>query len=144
LNNVILALCLVGWVSYARLARGEVLVVKEMEYIEAAKSIGCSNKRIIFLHVIPNIMAPLIVQATLGIAGVIIGEAGLSFLGLGVQPPTPSWGSMLSEGKNYIFEAPHLTLFPGFAIMIVVMSLNFLGDGLRDLLNPRTERNVKF
>jgi len=137
LNNVILALCLIGWVSYARLARGEVLSVKEMDYIEAARSIGCSNTRIIIFHVLPNILAPVIVQSTLGIAGVIIGEAGLSFLGLGVQPPTPSWGSMLSDGKNYIFEAPHLTLFPGFAIMIVVMSFNFLGDGLRDILNPR-------
>jgi peptide/nickel transport system permease protein len=137
LNNVILALCLIGWVSYARLARGEVLSVKEMDYIEAARSIGCSNTRIIAFHVLPNILAPLIVQATIGIAGVIIGEAGLSFLGLGVQPPTPSWGSMLSDGKNYIFEAPHLTVFPGLAIMIVVMSFNFLGDGLRDLLNPR-------
>jgi peptide/nickel transport system permease protein len=142
LNNVILALCLIGWVSYARLSRGEVLAVKNMEYIEAARSIGCSNKRILLLHVMPNILAPIIVQGTLGIAGVIIGEASLSFLGLGVQPPTPSWGSMLNEGKNYIFEAPHLTLFPGLAIMIVVMSLNFLGDGLRDLLNPRMRRDV--
>ncbi|MBU1627892.1 ABC transporter permease, partial [bacterium] len=136
LDNVILALCLIGWVSYARLARGEVLAIKEMEYIEAARSIGCSNTRIILLHIMPNILTPVIVQGTLGIAGVIVGEASLSFLGLGVQPPTPSWGSMLSEGKNYIFNAPHLTLFPGLAIMLVVMSLNFLGDGLRDLLNP--------
>jgi len=142
LNNVIFALCLIGWVSYARLARGEVLAVKEMEYIEAARSIGCSNCRIITFHVLPNILAPVIVQGTLGIAGAIIGEAGLSFLGLGVQPPLPSWGAMLSEGKNYIFEAPHLTLFPGVAIMIVVMCLNFLGDGLRDLLNPRMRGDV--
>jgi peptide/nickel transport system permease protein len=137
LNNVILALCLVSWVSYARLARGQVLSVREREYIIAARALGASSSRIILLHILPNIVGPLVVEATFGMGGAIVGEAGLSFLGLGVQPPTPSWGSMLYEGRQFLIQAPHLTLFPGLAIMIVVLGVNFFGDGLRDALDPK-------
>ncbi len=137
LNNVILALCAVGWVGYARLARGQVLTLKERDFVQAARVIGASNPRIIFLHILPNIMAPLIVEATFGMGGAIVGEAGLSFLGFGVQPPTPSWGSMLNEGRQFLLIAPHITTFPGLAIMTVVLGFNFLGDGLRDVLDPK-------
>lgn len=137
LNNVIIALSMISWVAYARLVRGEVLKVREMPYVEAARVIGASSARIIFRHILPNIMAPVIVQATLGIAGVIIAEASLSFLGLGVQPPTPSWGNMLNDGMLHMMDAPHLTIFPGLAIIVVVLGFNFLGDGLRDALDPR-------
>lgn len=137
LNNVILALCAVGWVGYARLARGQVLTLKERDYVQAAKALGAGNTRIIFAHIVPNIMAPLIVEATFGMGGAIVSEAGLSFLGFGVQPPTPSWGSMLNEGRQFLLIAPHMTTFPGLAIMMVVLGFNFLGDGLRDALDPR-------
>ena len=137
LKNVILALCAVGWVGYARLARGQVMAVKQRDYVTAAQAIGAGSFRIIFLHILPNIMAPLIVEATFGMGGAIVGEAGLSFLGFGVQPPTPSWGSMLNEGRHFLLLAPYLTTFPGMAIMIVVLGFNFLGDGLRDVLDPR-------
>jgi len=137
LNNVILALCLVSWVSYARLARGQVLTIREREYVIAARALGASNRRIICLHILPNIVAPLVVEATFGMGGAIVGEAGLSFLGLGVQPPTPSWGSMLYEGRQFLIHAPYLTLFPGLAIMFVVLGINFVGDGLRDALDPK-------
>ena len=137
LKNVILALCAVGWVGYARLARGQVMAVKQRDYVVAAQAIGASGFRVIFLHILPNIMAPLIVEATFGMGGAIVGEAGLSFLGFGVQPPTPSWGSMLNEGRHFLLLAPYLTTFPGLAIMIVVLGFNFLGDGLRDVLDPR-------
>lgn len=137
LNNVVLALCLVGWVSYARLVRGQVLKVKEMPYIMAAKAIGAGKLRILLRHTLPNIINPIIIQATLGIAGVIISEASLSFLGLGVEEGVPSWGAMLNGGRGYWFESPHLTIFPGLAIMITVLGFNFLGDGLRDVLDPK-------
>jgi len=137
LNNVILALCLVSWVSYARLARGQVLSIREREYIIAARALGASGPRIVCLHLFPNIVAPLVVEATFGMGAAIVGEAGLSFLGLGVQPPTPSWGSMLYEGRQFLIQAPYLTLFPGLAIMIVVLGINFVGDGLRDALDPK-------
>ncbi len=137
INNVILALCLMGWVGYARLARAQALTIREEDYISAAKALGASLPRIIFSHVLPNALAPIIVQATLGMAGVIIAEAGLSFLGLGVQPPTPSWGGILNSGVDYFRVGPHLTIFPGLAIMIVVLGMNFLGDGLRDALDPK-------
>ncbi len=137
LNNVILALCVVGWVGYARLARAQVLTIKERTYIMAARSLGASSGRIIFCHILPNILAPLLVEATFGIGGAIVGEAGLSFLGFGVQPPTPSWGAMLNEGRQFLFVAPHMTTFPGLAIMLVVLGFNFFGDGLRDVLDPR-------
>ena len=135
-NNVLIALSLVGWKSYARLVRGEVLKEKEREYVQAARALGFSRLRIIFFHLLPNTFNSVLVMATLGIASMIIAEAGLSFLGLGTQPPTPSWGSMLSEGRQYLLEAPHLTTFPGLAIMILVLGFSFLGDALRDALDP--------
>jgi peptide/nickel transport system permease protein len=138
LNNVILALCLVGWVGYARLARAQVLSIRERTYVTAARSVGATQSRIIYSHILPNILPPLLVEATFGIGGAIVGEAGLSFLGFGVQPPTPSWGAMLNEGRQFLLIAPHLTTFPGLAIMLVVLGFNFFGDGLRDMLDPRS------
>ncbi|MBI5375586.1 MAG: ABC transporter permease [Candidatus Schekmanbacteria bacterium] len=139
LDNVIIALCLVGWVGYARLVRGQILSLKEREYVLASHAIGASGARTVIMHIIPNLLSPLIVQATLGIAGAIVAEASLSFLGLGTQAPQPSWGSMLNDGQKYLYMAPHMTAFPGLAIMIVVMGFNFLGDGLRDILDPKNE-----
>lgn len=136
LNNVIIALCLVGWKSYARLVRGEVLKEKDKEYVQAARALGYSHIRIILFHLLPNALNPILVMATLGIASMIISEAGLSFLGLGAQPPTPSWGGMLAEGRQYLLQAYHLTTFPGLAIMILVLGFTFLGDALRDALDP--------
>lgn len=137
ITNVIIALCAVGWVGYARLARGQTLVIKEREFVGAAKSLGGGARHIIFHHVLPNLMAPLLVQASFGVGSAIVGEAGLSFLGLGVQPPTASWGSMLNQGRQFLLIAPHLTAFPGLAIMVVVLSVNIFGDGLRDTFDPR-------
>ena len=142
LNNVILALATIGWVSYARLVRGQVLKVREMEYVTAAKAIGARSPRVIVLHVLPNVMNPVIVMATLGLAGAILAEAALSFLGLGVQPPTPSWGAMLTAGRRYLGLANHLAIFPGAAIMLAVMGLNFLGDGLIDALDPKYRKQM--
>jgi peptide/nickel transport system permease protein len=137
LFNVMLALAVVGWMGYARVVRGAVLAVKEKEFVESAKAIGAKDLYILLRYVLPNVSAPVIVMATLGIGYVILAAAGLSFLGLGVQPPTPDWGAMLNSGKAFMRTAPHLTVFPGLAIMITVMAFNFLGDGLRDLLDPR-------
>lgn len=137
LSNVIIALCLTGWVGYARLARAQVLSLKERDFVVAARATGASDSRIIFRHILPNVAAPLSVQATFGMGAAITAEAALSFLGLGVQPPTPSWGSMLNEGRQFLLIAPHLTTFPGLAIMLVVLGFNFLGDGLNDWLDPR-------
>ncbi len=137
LYNVFLALGLVSWTSLARVVRGEVLSLKEQEYVEAARAGGASNARIILRHILPNTMAPVIVLVTLGIGGAILAEASLSFLGLGAQPPTPSWGSMLSTGRDYLLQAPWLSLYPGMAIFLTVMGFNLLGDGIRDLLDPR-------
>jgi len=138
LSNVIFALSIVGWTGYARLARGQVLVEREKEYILAARALGLPTIRIIFRHLIPNTLVPVIILATLGIAGVIVQEAGLSFLGLGVQPPTPSWGSMINDGRQYFLQAQHLMIFPGIAIMLAVLGFNFIGDGLRDMFDPRS------
>ena len=137
LVNVVLALTLIGWVGYARLVRGQVLRVRELEYVQAARALGASTPRILALHVLPGTLPAVIVQATLGMAGAIVAEASLSFLGLGVQPPTPSWGTMLSGGRAHLLDAPHLTIFPGLAIATLVLGFNFLGDGLRDRLDPR-------
>jgi peptide/nickel transport system permease protein len=137
LNNVIIALCLLGWVSYARLVRGQILSVKEFEFVIAARALGAGSLRIISRHLLPNILSPVIIQATFGMAGAIVAEAGLSFLGLGTQPPTPSWGAMLNEGMEFILVSPYMTIFPGLAIMIVVLGFNFLGDGIRDILDPK-------
>lgn len=142
LNNVVLALVIIGWVAYARLVRGQVLKVREMEYVTAAKALGAKSPRVIVLHVLPNVINPVVVMATLGLAGAILSEAALSFLGLGVQPPTPSWGAMLNAGRRYLGEANHLTIFPGAAIMLAVMGLNFLGDGLIDMLDPKYRKEM--
>lgn len=143
LNNVILALATIGWVGYARLVRGQVLKVREMEYVTAARALGARSPRVIVLHVLPNVINPVIVMATLGLAGAILAEAALSFLGLGVQPPTPSWGAMLTAGRRYLGLANHLAIFPGAAIMLAVMGLNFLGDGLIDALDPKYRKLLR-
>ena len=137
LNHVVLALCLIGWTSYARLVRGEILSLREKEFILAARALGGHPSRIILIHMLPNLLALLLIQATLGMAAAIIGEGGLSFLGLGAQPPTPSWGSMLNEGRQFLLVAPHLTTFPGLAIMFTVLGLNLIGDGLRGMLEKK-------
>lgn len=142
LNNVILALATIGWVGYARLVRGQVLKVREMEFVTAAKALGARSPRVIILHVLPNVINPVIVMATLGLAGAILAEAALSFLGLGVQPPTPSWGAMLTAGRRYLGLANHLAIFPGIAIMLAVMGLNFLGDGMIDALDPKYRKQL--
>ena len=129
-----------GWMGVARLVRAEVLSIREREYVMAARAIGCSDARIIFRHILPNAVAPALVSATLGIAGAILTESSLSFLGLGVQPPTPSWGNILTSGKEYIEFAWWLFLFPGLAIMITVLSYYLLGEGIRDVLDPRLNR----
>jgi peptide/nickel transport system permease protein len=139
LTNVILALALIGWVGYARLVRGQVLRAREFEFVQAARALGASTPRILVRHIVPSVLPAVTVQATLGMAGAILAEASLSFLGLGVQPPTPSWGTMLSYGKAHLLEAPHLTVFPGMAIAVLVLGFNFLGDGLRDALDPATK-----
>jgi peptide/nickel transport system permease protein len=142
LNNVILALATIGWVGYARLVRGQVLKVREMEFVTAAKALGARSPRVIVRHVLPNVINPVIVMATLGLAGAILAEAALSFLGLGVQPPTPSWGAMLTAGRRYLGLANHLAIYPGIAIMLAVMGLNFLGDGLIDALDPKYRKLI--
>ncbi len=140
LRNVVMALSVIGWVGYARLVRGQVLKVRELEFVQAARALGAGTPRILFRHVVPATLPAVMVQATLGMAGAILAEASLSFLGLGVQPPTPSWGTMLSGGRLHLLDAPHLTIFPGAAIAALVLGFNFLGDGLRDLLDPKRYR----
>ncbi len=143
LNNVVFALSIIGWVGYARLVRGQVLKVREMEYVVAAQALGAKAPRVILKHVLPNVINPVLVMATLGLAGAILAEAALSFLGLGVQPPTPSWGAMLTSGRRYLGLANHLAIFPGAAIMLAVMGLNFLGDGLIDALDPKYRKLIR-
>ncbi len=138
LRNVVLALVTIGWVGYARLVRGQVLKVRELEFIHAARALGAPLSRVLVRHVIPSTFSAVSVQATLGMAGAIIAEASLSFLGLGVQPPTPSWGTMLDAGRAHLFDAPHLTIVPGAAIALLVLGFNFVGDALRDRLDPRS------
>jgi len=137
LTNVVLALVVIGWVGYARLVRGQVLKIRELEYIQAVRALGAPTRRVLLRHVVPATLSAVTVQATLGMAGAIIAEASLSFLGLGVQPPTPSWGTMLDAGRSHLFDAPHLTIFPGVAIALLVMGFNLAGDALRDRLDPR-------
>ena len=141
LGNVVLALTVIGWVGYARLVRGQVLRAREFEYVVAARALGASTWRTLTRHVLPTALPAVTVQATLGMATAILSEASLSFLGLGVQPPTPSWGTMLNGGRAHILDAPHLTVFPGLAIALLVLGLNFLGDGLRDRIDPRNIAN---
>jgi ABC-type dipeptide/oligopeptide/nickel transport system permease subunit len=137
LINALLAIGIVSIPAYARVVRGSVLSVREMEYVSASRALGGGTFHILFVRILPNILTPLIVQGTLGIATAILDAAALSFLGLGAQPPTPEWGSMLGSERNQIFTAPHLVFFPGFAIMLTVLAFNLLGDGLRDALDPR-------
>lgn len=137
LINVLIAIAIAYVPTFARTVRASVLTVKDQEFIEAAKSVGCSSTRIILKYVIPNAMAPIIVQFTLGVAGAILSIAGLSFLGLGIQPPTPEWGAMLSNARSYIRDSWHITVIPGMGIMLTILALNLVGDGLRDALDPK-------
>ena len=136
--NLVLALSLGGWVGYARLVRGQVLAVREREFVEAARALGASDLRIVLKHILPNIIQPVIVQAAIGMAGAVLAEATMSFLGLGVPPPTASWGSMLNDARSHLFDAPHLVLFPAVTVMLAVLAFNFIGDALRDVLDPRS------
>jgi peptide/nickel transport system permease protein len=136
--NLVLALSLGGWVGYARLVRGQVLATREKEFVEAARALGATDLRVIVRHILPNIIQPVIVQAAIGMAGAILAEATMSFLGLGVPPPAASWGSMLNDARAHLFDAAHLVLFPAAAVMLAVLSFNFIGDALRDLLDPRS------
>ena len=140
--NLIFALSIGGWVGYARLVRAQVLAVREREFVEAARALGASDLRIIVRHILPNIIQPVIVQAAIGMAGAILAEATMSFLGLGVPPPTASWGTMLNDARAHLFDSPHLVLFPAAAVMLAVLSFNFIGDGLRDYLDPRSRIEV--
>jgi peptide/nickel transport system permease protein len=140
LTNAIIAIAAVTWAVYARLARGQILSLRRREYVEAAQSIGASRTRILLRHLLPNALAPLLVQASFDMGSAIISAAGLSFIGFGAQPPTPEWGVMISEGRNFISTEPWLSLFPGLAILLAVGSFNVLGDGLRDALDPRLRR----
>ena len=135
INNIIIALTVVGWVGFARLARAQTLSIKSREHIQAAKALGTPTHKTLWQHVLPLIIAPLIVEATFGIAGVVIAEAGLSFLGLGIQPPTASWGTMIRDGTRYMLVAPHMVIAPGLALCLVVLSVNMLGDKLRDKMD---------
>ncbi len=136
--NLILALSIGGWVGYARLVRAQVLAAREKEYVEAARALGATDWRIVVRHILPNIIQPVIVQAAIGMAGAVLAEATLSFLGLGVPPPTASWGSMLNDARAHLFDAPHMVLFPAAAVMLAVLSFNFIGDALRDYMDPRS------
>jgi len=140
LFNLMIAVGISSTPNYARIVRGSVLSIRNQEFVEAAKAVGSSDLRIILKHIIPNCLAPIIVQATLGVAIAILTAAGLSFIGLGIQPPIPEWGAMLSGGREYIRDYAYMTVFPGLAIMITILALNFLGDGLRDALDPKLKR----
>jgi peptide/nickel transport system permease protein len=142
LLNLILALSIGGWVGYARLVRAQVLATREKEFVEAARALGAGDWRIITHHILPNMIQPVIVQAAIGMAGAVLAEATMSFLGLGVPPPVPSWGSMLNDGRSHLMDAPHVVLFPALAVMLAVLSFNFIGDGLRDYLDPRSRIEV--
>jgi peptide/nickel transport system permease protein len=142
LNNVMIAVGIVGIPIYARLVRGQVLSVRQREYIEAARTIGVPDYRIVIRHIFPNVTAPLIVQASIGVAVAIIAEASLSFLGLGVQPPTPSWGGMIAVGKDWLNQAPWMSFAPGIAIFVTVLAFNFVGDALRDALDPHMQNRM--
>ncbi len=138
--NIVISLSVFGWVGYARLVRAQVLALREREFVTAAHAAGATPGRILTHHLLTNIISPVIVEASIGMAGAILAESGLSFLGLGIQPPEPSWGAMLAEGRDFLLVAPHLTIYPGIAIALTVMGLNILGDGLRDLLDPTQKR----
>jgi peptide/nickel transport system permease protein len=141
-SKVILALVITGWAGYARLARAQVLKVKELEFILAARSLGASHLRILVRHLLPNILQPVLIQATIGMAGAILAESTLSFLGLGVLAPVPSWGAMLNDARSHLFDAPHMVIFPALAVMTAVLAFNLLGDAWRDWLDPRTRSQM--
>jgi peptide/nickel transport system permease protein len=136
-GKLILALCVIGWVGYARVMRGQVLKVREYDYVMAARALGAGNMRILATHILPNAIQPLIVQASLGMAGAVLSEASLSFLGLGIPPPAPSWGTMIEEARQFFASSPHVLFFPGAAIALTVLAFNFVGDGLREYLDPK-------
>jgi peptide/nickel transport system permease protein len=142
IGKVILALVITGWAGYARLARAQVLKVKELEFVLAAQSLGASHSRILWKHLLPNILQPVLIQATIGMAGAILAESTLSFLGLGVLAPLPSWGAMLNDARGHLFDAPHLVVFPALAVMTAVLAFNLLGDAWRDWLDPRTRSQM--
>jgi peptide/nickel transport system permease protein len=142
IGKVVLALVVTGWAGYARLARAQVLKVKELEFVLAARSLGASPARIILRHLLPNILQPVLIQATIGMAGAILAESTLSFLGLGVLAPRPSWGAMLNDARSHLFDAPHLVVFPALAVMTAVLAFNLLGDAWRDWLDPRTRAQL--
>jgi peptide/nickel transport system permease protein len=142
LFKILLALCIIGWVGYARVMRGQVLKVREYDFVQAARALGASNMRILFTHILPNAIQPLIVQASLGMAGAVLSEASLSFLGVGIPPPAPSWGTMIDEARDLttLYNAPHALFFPGIAIALTVLAFNFIGDGLREYLDPKQRK----
>jgi len=142
LGKLILALCIIGWVGYARVMRGQVLKVREYDFVQAARALGASNGRILFTHILPNAVQPLIVQASLGMAGAVLSEASLSFLGLGVPPPAPSWGTMIEEARSFdiLYNASHVLFFPAATIALTVLAFNFIGDGLREYLDPKQRK----
>jgi peptide/nickel transport system permease protein len=142
IGKVILALIITGWAGYARLARAQVLKAKELEFVLAARSLGASHLRILVRHLLPNILQPVLIQATIGMAGAILAEATLSFLGLGVLAPLPSWGAMLNDARNHLFDAPHMVVFPALAVLLAVLAFNLLGDAWRDWLDPRTRSQM--
>jgi peptide/nickel transport system permease protein len=142
IGKVILALIITGWAGYARLARAQVLKAKELEFVLAARSLGASHFRILLRHLLPNILQPVLIQATIGMAGAILAEATLSFLGLGVLAPLPSWGAMLNDARNHLFDAPHMVVFPALAVLLAVLAFNLLGDAWRDWLDPRTRSQM--
>ncbi|MGA9464619.1 MAG: ABC transporter permease [Terracidiphilus sp.] len=141
-TNLVLALAIGGWAGYARLVRAQVMAAREREYVDAARALGAGGLRIFFRHILPNIAQPILVQAAIGMAGVILAEATLSFLGLGIPAPAPSWGAMLNDARLHLFDSPHLVLFPAAAVAGAVLGFNFLGDALRDQLDPRTRREL--
>ncbi len=142
LNNAMIAIAVVTWPVYARLVRGQVLSLREREFIIAARSVGVSTPRILWRHLLPNTLAPILVQASFDMGGAILSAAGLSFIGFGAQPPTPEWGVMISEGRKFISTQPWLSLFPGLAILLTVAAFNLIGDGVRDILDPRLRNEV--
>ena len=140
IGKLILALSLGGWIGYARLVRGEVIKIRERDYVQAARALGVRPWRLLAIHIWPSVVAPVMVQTAIGLAAVILAEATLSFLGLGVPPPTPTWGGMLSDGRAHVFDAPHLVVVPAVSVMLAILAFNFLGDALRDRLDPRLRK----
>jgi peptide/nickel transport system permease protein len=142
LGKMILALCIIGWVGYARVMRGQVLKVREYDFVQSARALGASDMRILFTHILPNSVQPLIVQASLGMAGAVLSEASLSFLGLGIPPPNPSWGTMIesARGLDVLYNSPHVFFFPAISIALTVLAFNFIGDGLREYLDPKQRK----